>query len=502
MNWNDYAFVTGDDGELNRSEPKDVQQLVGAMCDADHAVLHLHGGLVSERSAKGTVEALAPVYLKEGRSHPGFIIYRTGLFEILKGHLVEIARESFYQTLVGKVLKWAHGKLFARGGAKSIDAAELLRDGDVQRELEKLDRDDEPFAGVTGSPEVVSDYELEQFQKQLELDGDFQDACREIVEAYIPAEDRASKGARGIDIVPGASRSRLSPDVVGELVGDASGAKGAKGLLSTAKTIVRAGLVLKRVIDRFREGRDHGLYTTVVEEVVRAFYLANVGTSVWEAMKGETSQTFQSDATPRGGRTFVDELAACIKRGRRPKFSVVAHSLGSVYACHLIEDLAACRSDRNHPLPADFSLKNLILLAPAVNYTLFDRVLSRHADLIDNFRMYALTDGLEAGYWEVPGVYPRSLLYLVSGLLERDGQEESVPDMPLVGMQRYFNDPNTYDMPEVTRVRRYLNQPDHLVWSVTDGGPGMSSDARTHGAFDDSPPEPNTMLHVCEMLKP
>jgi len=412
---------------------------------------------------------------------------------------VEIARESFYQSVLGKVLKWARGKLAAGVGAKSIGPADLPYAPDVRRELKKLERNEEPFAGATGTPEEISQAELDQFQHELALDEDFEKACAAIVSAYIPEHDRDSKGVGGSGTVRAAERTLLSPEVVDELKGDRSGAK---GWLSTAKTIIRVGLVLKRVISRFRTGRDHGLYTTVVEELLRAFYLASVGTAVWEAMKGETADTFLPGEPARGGRTFVDELAAQMADGNRPPFSIVAHSLGSVFACRLIDDLAACRANPNHPLPADFQLKNLILLAPAVNHSLFDLMLSQHSGLIDNFRMFALTDSQEAGYWEVPGVYPRSLLYLVSGLLECDSAENSVPDMPLVGMQRYFSNEGIYNMPDVQRVRRFLAEPgqNRLVWAVSDNGPGMSSDARKHGAFDDAPSETNTMLHVCHML--
>ena len=498
MSWNDYAFVTGVDGVLDHSTPADVRLIVASITEANHAVLHLHGGLVSESGAKATAEALAPVYLEKGSVHPAFIIYRTGFLEIIKGHLLEIARESFYQSVLGKVLKWARGKLSAGTGAKASGPADLPFDLDVRRELKKLERDEEPFAGATGMPEDISQAELDQFQQELELDEEFQNACEAVAKVYIHEPDRASKGVAG-GSVRAAEGTLLSPVVIDELTGDESDAK---GFWSTAKTVIRAGLVLKRVIGRFRAGRDHGLYTTVVEELLRAFYLANVGTAVWEAMKGETSDTFLSGEPARGGRTFVDELGIRIADGKRPDFSVVAHSLGSVFACRLIDDLAACRADSNHPLPADFRLKNLILLAPAVDYSLFDRMLNRHSELIENLRMFALTDSLEAGYWEVPGVYPRSLLYLVSGLLERDSDGDSVPDMPLVGMQRYFSNDDVYNMPEVERVRRFLAEPgqNRIVWAVCEVGPGMSSDAKKHGAFDDAPPETNTMLHVCHML--
>lgn len=40
-----------------------------------------------------------------------------------------------------------------------------------------------------------------------------------------------------------------------------------------------------RVIRRHVRGRDHGFYPTVVEELLRELYLANLGAWVWDQMK-------------------------------------------------------------------------------------------------------------------------------------------------------------------------------------------------------------------------
>jgi hypothetical protein len=76
--------------------------------------------------------------------------------------------------------------------------------------------------------------------------------------------------------------------------------------------------------------------------------------------------------------------------------------------------------------------------------------------------------------------------------------------MPLVGMQRYFNNEDTYNTAEVQRVCRFLAEPgqQRFVWAVSDNGPGLSSDARKHGEFDDGRSETNIMLHVCHALSP
>jgi hypothetical protein len=86
----------------------------------------------------------------------------------------------------------------------------------------------------------------------------------------------------------------------------------------------------------------------------------------------------------------------------------------------------------------------------------------------------------------VPGLYPRSLLYLVSGLLERDGSGRSA-HVPVVGMQRYY-DTRFARLDGVQVVQEYLAaERDRLVLSPTpaDAVAGLRAAALHHGAFDE-----------------
>lgn len=91
-----------------------------------------------------------------------------------------------------------------------------------------------------------------------------------------------------------------------------------------------------------------------------------------------------------------------------------------------------------------------------------------------------LKDELDRGYWEVPVIYPASLLYLVSGLFEDESG-----DTPLVGMQRFFCGTDPYATSDIKAVVSYLQG--KCVWSISQGGPGLSTSATKHGAFHDDP---------------
>jgi hypothetical protein len=339
----------------------------------------------------------------------------------------------------------------------------------------------------------------------LAADHEFQEEVQAIVDAVRPEQTETTP--KGIAFKRRKStRTLMSPDVVDELVADAAEKEG-KGIFSSAAMIAKAGKILWRVVDRYRQGRDHGVYTTVVEEVLREFYVANVGAVVWGMMKKDTDDTFTdvNQLPTRGGWFFVQELGKLMQAGHRPEVTIVAHSAGAIYASHLLLHLAWARSQPDHPLPDDFRIKNLIFLAPACSFLLFDKALEAHRQepLFDHFRMFALGDDLESGYWEVPGIYPRSLLYLVSGVVESENGKSAF-DLPLVGMQRYYQASDTYTQLEIKRMREMLSQIDGKrgeVWAEEDRGNGLRSDAVKHGGFDSTEVRRQTIDSIQHIIK-
>jgi hypothetical protein len=90
-------------------------------------------------------------------------------------------------------------------------------------------------------------------------------------------------------------------------------------------------------------------------------------------------------------------------------------------------------------------------------------------------------------------IYPSSLLYLVSGILEStkdaSGQMVDEADKPLLGMQRYFALEDVFtdsDFPDVGTVRRWMtSRRASCVWSYADAqGDGINSHSRDHSAFN------------------
>jgi hypothetical protein len=77
-------------------------------------------------------------------------------------------------------------------------------------------------------------------------------------------------------------------------------------------------------------------------------------------------------------------------------------------------------------------VRNELFLAPACRLDLFAGSVARKPDRFAHFRMFTMRDENEKRDRLVPFLYPRSLLYLVSGALE------DIPDAALAGLDHHI----------------------------------------------------------------
>jgi hypothetical protein len=283
------------------------------------------------------------------------------------------------------------------------------------------------------------------------------------------------------------AHTRMDREVLDEMTRDFT--PGEKGLISAAVLAKHAGQVLVRVVRRCSSHRDHGLYTTVIEELLRELYLSSVGGVVWQIMKQDTSDTWVStQGEVRGGERFLRGLSA-LGDDRPGKIMLVGHSTGAVFINEMIQATRRLRASGD--LPADFAYTGVLFLAPACTFTSFAEALPRPGEppVFHNFRLFTMDDTSERANRLVPVVYLHSLLYFVSGVVEREDDGSSAADLPLVGLQRFYglgeHDPYA-ELPGVKQVRKFVDG--KVVWSPSDGGPGLRADAVSHGGFDDSGP--------------
>ncbi|MEU5957731.1 hypothetical protein [Streptomyces sp. NPDC047525] len=487
---NEYIYTTGRNGKPDPEKSAKLEDLFAAARDGKSIVIHLHGGLVNERSGTETALRLTDGYLA-AQARPVFVVWQSGLLETLKHNLDEIVGEDIFQRLLKRVTQFTVGKFRQGPGERAAGAVPLPKDREVDIELATRTAGGEPYAAEAAPTDLagVSPAEEQQLQASLEEDPVLIADLTAILAAGHPEREVKDEGARGATVRRVASSASLmDPDVL-HPIDEQGRAEGERGILTTIGLAVKAVHVLKRVIDRFRADNDHGVYCTVVEELLREFYLANAGGAVWAAMKKETQDTFAPDAD-RFGRTLLDGLSEALATGARPRITLVGHSTGAVYINHLLGEVARGRAQGDRAWPRDARFQ-VVFLAPACTYENFAAVLDKDEDLISDLRMFTMDRATEEKDRLVGPLYPRSLLHLISGALERDPQGASAWT-PVVGMARYrepaYADGEFKDVPGLAAGREFLTDSRVVLSPTADGAsPGRASGATSHTTFDEDP---------------
>ena len=459
----------------NGTGPEDLKSMFNQITAAkpDRIVIHFHGGLIDRLAGINAANFLRPIY-EEAGAFPIFVVWETGWREVIQNNLPAIFNEDIFQKIQMRVAQFAKAKLeksAITGVSKGLGGLDLPKDSAVQQELDNPVDGREPFANVNpraiSDEEELTDEERRQFEDKLNGDPRFQMAVAEIA-ASMPADDTTLATSRGAT-VRSSAKTLMSPDVLKEMATDETGAK---GLISTAIMAARCAMILARVIQRFAQRRDHGFYLTVTEEILRAFYVGNAGKFLWDGMKKEVDDAFGFEADC-GGNALLGALQQLWKPDYQPKITLVGHSAGSIYACRLLQEV------EKRKLPDDMKF-NVVLIAPACTFTVLANALRDAGDRIVGLRVFGMGDEWERKDAIVKVLYPSSLLYFVSGVIEEER------DCPLAGMARYYSAPyDEANFADIKFVRDFtLFRKDHaLIWSTATEGDGFNCDMTSHGGW-------------------
>lgn len=490
-----------ENGKLAADTPATFVRAMAKQAAASQAVVfHFHGGLVDQASGRDTAARLFPVYEDAG-AFPVFFVWESGLLETLKNNLGEIAQEQIFRLLWKRVAKIVLAKMAQDAGLRAAGQLPLVDASDTERAIEQsLDRDpagedrvdllaeDEPAVQVT---DELTPAEQLQVEQELQMDAELQIEVTKISNGLRDQAD-VDKDAkkvrdRSASSVRASSRTLMDPAALDELIDRPQpGARGALSLFKVAKAVVTIAV---KVIARMVKHRDHGWHATIIEEILRQFYVANVGGVIWELMKKDTADCFKTDAAVFGGTCFLDALTReMAAQHTAPRLVLVGHSTGAVF----ISEFLDCATKT---LPAAMNF-GIIFLAPASRFDKTSKTLGAHQARIRATRSFGMKDEVEKADRLVPVLYPHSLLYFVSGVVE--GGE----DVPLVGMQRFFDSDHfpAAKFAEVEQVRAYLNGQNHgNVWStVQNAGTGLDSMSARHGDFDN---DLVTLASIRDMIK-
>jgi hypothetical protein len=469
-----HHYINLRSGRFDKTNRQDLRLLFDAFAQhkyKDHLIVHFHGGLVSEKSGLEIAARLSDTYEAAG-AYPVFFVWQSQWYETIRNNLGEIFKENIFQHLLKRALQFAIAKIDQQGGQRGPQL-ELPPVADVERELSQTDR---PFAGrdphVLPSSAALEGSEERQFRRVLESDTRLRQLASEI--SASAGEETRSPGR-----TVASTKTLMDPDVVAEIRGDTDSAKRALPV-GTLRIIKGAVAVLINVIRRFGGRRDHGLYDTVFEELLREFYVGNAGQLIWREMKKDTADAFGSDTDVYGGTAFLHELADRWSKGRRPRITLVGHSTGAIYICYLLQHASK--------LPVDLRF-GVVLLAPAADFDLLGGTLQSQQQRIRGVRLFGMKDDLErtdALIERAPAIYRSSLLYFVSGVLEGEA------DKPLVGMQRFYSGKFPYSAPEFANIAKCAAyfaacSTPALMWSECSGNAGFNCRSHRHGDFDNDP---------------
>ncbi|MFM0356497.1 hypothetical protein PQR12_23635 [Paraburkholderia nemoris] len=437
-------IVLSSEGRIDRpglSTSDEVAEVVRAAVHSkpnNGLVIFFHGGLTSESAGIDTVKSLKDSYHGEAKTYPIFFVWKSGLVEtleaMLKRKLTLIGDEKYFKVLKERIPRWS---------ARHISFS----------------------TGEERTAQIPNMVELEaEISVDIAIDPQFQETLKEVFEAAYGA--RRGLPTTVVVLPDSSALNRMFPE--GAALSDES-------VLWSSPKLIRflAGIVIN-YLQRIHHHRTHGLEPTIVEEILCAVYLNAVGADIWDDMKVATERAFEQGEF--AGTVLMEQLKKSADSGRSfKKITLIGHSAGAIYVNNFIKRAATV-------LPSlEF---DVIFLAPAINYDNFSELLSANPKGMRNFRMFSMLERYESNDQLVMGIYVRSLLYFISGVLERDYLE----DKPIFGMQRFLEDATVFDptgVPNIDVCRQFLDSDPHrTVWSIADGAPaGLRSGATTHAGF-------------------
>lgn len=489
----DGSFENDPDGK-----PSDIDHIFEQLAASgkNRLVIHFHGGLVDRKNGLAAANYLSthalpgpnpPAY--DG-AFPIYFIWESGAIHEITSVLLDVAKEEIYKLLLERVTQFSLGKLGQAPGSRGT----LVPESKFVVKPELLKQEGVPFEDVDTDAmpedETLRPGEEQQFITYLQSDPQYQKLVAQIAASLQPQEE----GARGPAPTP--ALTRMLPDVFEGMDVPPEGAMQARGSLAIGaalKIALRAATVLARVIVRFAKKRAHGVQGTIVEEILRAFYIGPLGEKVWGKMKDDTAAAFGTGPN-FGGSLFLAKLRDYWAANPNLKVTLVGHSAGAVYVCNFLTASEPLMPDRNY---------DVAFLAPACDFEIFHECLDQHSDRINTFRMFSMDDQREQAEWLLEDfaiarrLYPGSLLYFISGVLESES------DHPIVGMQRYYSGVKPYDavaFPNIAAVAKYMAlTAGDQVWSpsAADAAAGFRTNSSRHGDFDN---DDLTLESLAEML--
>lgn len=462
-----------DTNPLYNSTPAEIDSLFAYLKENNKSklLLYFHGGLVPTKSGLETAERIIRYSTTGSDAHAFCFVWETGWLKTVTDNLTIISESDFFKKILIKVLKVTGPKLGIEAsaffeGAKGFGE---FTEEEIEEELKK----EAPFehyqinSGAKSATILQADSNLEESNLLL-LENEIRGELEYEIERDTELQNMisAEKSDKEENILDPKYKHRTDEN--------------AKGLLSTIEVLVGATKIAIRVIKRHLQKRDHDFYPTVAEETMRELYVSELGNWLWGNMKQKAGDMWKESEFAGNyrhwpvGSYFIEKLAQYQKEtGIKLTIDLVGHSAGSIVICELVKMIVA--------KGYDIKFRNIIFMAPACRTDLFENTILKNSSIYHSFRCFTMADEYEKKDRLFSFVYPRSLLYLISGILEDKS------DDLILGLQRHTIGNYPYDDERSVRISDFLKKEGHTVYAVTkdDAVDGFRSGAKKHGGFDD-----------------
>lgn len=425
-------------------------------------VIYFHGGLVNEKTGMETAIKMGK-HIEDAEMQPICFVWETGLKETLSANITKITDTKLFNKLVKVLVKKLSEKLgfdliSTRGSGSTLNNDEIDEELFSPKPFESFSqnvhvnfKDSEAISNLPENEEDLIRFLEADFRYLIDSDPDFLKAIEETKLAVNSEEN--------------------------PLVQE-------KGIISAVAFAKHVAMIAFRVIKRFINKRDHDFYPTLIEEILRELYVADLGAWVWNNMKIKSNEMWNSNEGITGlnqfaGRYLLEKLIDYAKDDDTVTIDLVGHSAGSIAICNLLKTTASICSDKIY--------NKIAFMAPACRIDLFNNEIVKKTERFNKFRMYTMNNELECGDLLVPYFYTHSLLYLISGILEGEGKEF---DAYILGMERHLLNNHPYDkVSELIETNKYLFQEDtnRIVFSpmLQSALGGFRTQSISHGGFDD-----------------
>lgn len=455
---------SGNTGNLNSTQ-KDIDRLFEDLKTSSNITLFFHGGLVPENEGFEIAERLSPV-LREANTESIFIVWETGIWEALNSLIYGKFSSSKFKHSLDFIMR-ALGRFLKI--QKSFNINGFNKTNDLKTK-ESVNFNAINFTSVESW--VVSEFEKEtpfsEFKVPLgNVRGNFSTYHTMLKNrsAFLDADDdmldqimkdmyeQEKKQSQFNDSRIKANNLLFVPQF--------------KFSLPKLKLLQSIG---KRVMSRIKKGSHHNVYAIVVEEILRSLFIGEIGESVWGNMKERGKKMWQANELQNIGNYFLEKLTEWKQSNPSVSINLIGHSAGSIAINHLLIKTKG-----------SLDFERIIFLAPACRVNLFKKVFRTNEKLLQNLHIFYLSDKLEKNdsifHIGKMRIYPHSLLYFVSGLLEG-----SSVDAPILGMQMHYS---KLDSELRKLIHNYVS-------------PNACTQSASHGDFDN---EEKTLQSIVDILQ-